>query len=195
MRPARAAHVLLGIAGMLVAFLAIHQANRKPPMNSMPGSDAPAVVRTDFSDSAAWQAIRAAIVEIPSDLRSGIEIMHAMNAASGGDVSGYDRPLELVNIVNDRRYADRTPEEVLELLAKDSRFPCLFIADRQTISSPDHPVLVVDLSHPRGRTFRAIPSEVGAIACNLSIANMGWEDFANHVDRDGVFRGFPRPTP
>lgn len=41
-----------------------------------------------------------------------------------------------------------------------------------------------------GRTFRALPSEVNGIESNLSIANMDWEDFAESVDDDGVFRGF-----
>jgi hypothetical protein len=28
---------------------------------------------------------------------------------------------------------------------------------------------------------------------NLSVSNMGFEEFADKVDQDGVFRGFPEP--
>jgi hypothetical protein len=37
-----------------------------------------------------------------------------------------------------------------------------------------------------------LPSQIQAIENNLSIANMDFEDFADSVDADGVFRGFPR---
>ena len=57
------------------------------------------------------------------------------------------------------------------------------------LSDPDHPILVVDLLEGGSRTFRTIPSQVWSIGSNLPIANMGWEDFADHVDERGVFRG------
>jgi Domain of unknown function (DUF6924) len=77
----------------------------------------------------------------------------------------------------------------------------LFIADSISLSSPDHPVLVVDLSDTflsvaefpeiAGRTpFRCIPSELWSVDNNLNIANMDWEDFAGSAGEDGVFRGF-----
>jgi hypothetical protein len=50
--------------------------------------------------------------------------------------------------------------------------------------------LVVDLYSDRGRKFRAVPSQVNGIQSNLSIANMDWEEFADNVDEDGIFRGF-----
>ncbi|GAB4214988.1 MAG: hypothetical protein OHK0012_14070 [Synechococcales cyanobacterium] len=60
-----------------------------------------------------------------------------------------------------------------------------------TLSNPEQPILVVDLIHEPGRTFRVIPGEIWAVENNLSIANMDFHDFANSVDPDGVFRGFP----
>jgi hypothetical protein len=39
--------------------------------------------------------------------------------------------------------------------------------------------------------FRAVSSPVQGIENNLSIANMDFEEFAEAVDEDGVFRGFP----
>jgi hypothetical protein len=67
----------------------------------------------------------------------------------------------------------------------------LIVADRTAISLPDHPLLIVDLIEERGRTFRAIPSQIQSIENNLSIANMDFEEFADAVDASGVFRGFP----
>ncbi len=73
---------------------------------------------------------------------------------------------------------------------KDSSHSFAFIADRLTIADPERPVLVVDLSHEPGRTFRVIPSQMWAIENNLSHANMEYSEFADNVDPDGVFRGF-----
>jgi len=77
----------------------------------------------------------------------------------------------------------------------------LFIADSISLSSPDHPILVVDLSDTflsvaefpeiAGRTpFRCIPSELWGIDNNLNITNMDWDDFAKAAGNDGAFRGF-----
>jgi hypothetical protein len=68
----------------------------------------------------------------------------------------------------------------------------LFVVDRASITDPDFPVLVIDLHESRGRSFRAIPTQIQSIENNLSIANMDFEEFAEAVGRDGIFRGFPR---
>jgi hypothetical protein len=44
--------------------------------------------------------------------------------------------------------------------------------------------------HEPGREFRAVPRAVQAIENNVSLANMDFDDFANAVDDDGIFRGF-----
>jgi hypothetical protein len=56
----------------------------------------------------------------------------------------------------------------------------------------EHPVLIVDLFERSGREFRAIPSTVQSIENNLSLANMDFEEFAEAVDDDRIFRGFSR---
>jgi len=67
----------------------------------------------------------------------------------------------------------------------------VFIVDHIALTHPDHPIQVVDLYTEPGRVFRVIPSEMWAVQNNLSIANMDFEDFADAVDQDGIFRGFP----
>jgi hypothetical protein len=41
----------------------------------------------------------------------------------------------------------------------------------------------------RGRQFRTVAAVIFQIDSNLSIANMGFEEFAGLVDDGGVFRG------
>jgi hypothetical protein len=67
------------------------------------------------------------------------------------------------------------------------------VVDSVTIAHPDFPVLVIDLNSERGRGFRTVPSQVQAIENNLSIANMDFFEFADSVDKDGIFRGFREP--
>lgn len=67
----------------------------------------------------------------------------------------------------------------------------IFIADSVTMTSPDHPLLVIDLRHDGTHApFRSTPREVQSIENNLSLCNMDFFEFAEAVDADGVFRGF-----
>jgi hypothetical protein len=50
---------------------------------------------------------------------------------------------------------------------------------------------VIDALDEPGRTFRVVPSELWAVENNLSLSNMDFEEFAEAVDGDGVFRAFP----
>jgi hypothetical protein len=76
-------------------------------------------------------------------------------------------------------------------LPPSSQRPFVFLADSDAFSQPDYPVLVVDLLDEPGRTFRVDPSEAWGVENNLRLANMNFADFADAIDPDGVFRGFP----
>jgi hypothetical protein len=54
-------------------------------------------------------------------------------------------------------------------------------------------VLVLDAQDNPGRTFRVTATESWGVENNLSISNMDFFEFADAVDDDGVFRGFPAP--
>jgi hypothetical protein len=136
-------------------------------MDVFPKTDNSLVLRTDFADDLVWAAVSAAI------------------AAPVGDFRAY------VTFVDDRRYDGLTIEQLLALVPEGSNLTFIFLVDGETLRHPDHPVLVVDLFHQRGRSFRVIPSEMWGVENNLSLANMDWEEFADRVDQDGVFRGFP----
>jgi hypothetical protein len=94
--------------------------------------------------------------------------------------------------VSDPAFEDATWQQVKEAVPAETRgVSVLFIADATTLTNPDHPILVVDLTGGNGRLpFRCIPAELWGIDNNLNIANMDWEDFASAADRDGVVRGF-----
>lgn len=139
-----------------------------------PRTQHPAVVRTDFDNQDAWNVVCSLI-------RASVQLR---------DCTFY----AYVDFVELQEYRDLT---VAQLLLAFPHFPhdyehsFFFVVDRDALSSPDFPVLVVDLHESRGGTFRAIPTQVQSIQNNLSIANLGFEDFAQAVDQDGIFRGFP----
>lgn len=95
-----------------------------------------------------------------------------------------------MDFLNDVEYANLTREQVLELIPKNYNHSFIVIVDQTAISHPDHPLLVVDLYEGSGNEFRAIPSQIHGIENNLSIANMDFEEFAEAVDEDGIFRDF-----
>jgi uncharacterized protein DUF6924 len=137
-------------------------------VKKLPVTDHSLLLRTDFSDHAAWVALCEAAQE-PID-------------------EGFQARLECVS---DAAYEGLTVEQLIALTDGERTF--VFLADRTTLTHPERPILVVDLFDQPGRTFRVIPREMWGVENNLSLANMDYSDFADNVDQDGVFRGFPRP--
>lgn len=158
----------------------------------IPNTNNSPLIRSDFSDDAVWQAICSDLRKVDPVLRQALEMMKAMNPKMSEHVEDHGLPPLFVDIIDDPQYAGATTEQLLELVPPNTNRSCMYIVDRITISNPDHPVLVVDLQQ-RGRSFRAIPEEIQPIDNNLSIANMSWEEFADNVQQDGVFRGFEKP--
>src|SRR5258706_2523467 len=160
-------------------------------MKPLPETEDTLLVRTDFSDEGVWETICSEARMMDPDVRKALEFSNERTRAAGQPTG---RPLEELgtplHIINDQDCADATCEQVLSLLPPDSVHGFLFIADKVCMECSDHPLLVVDLYHERGRAFRAIPNQIFGIQSNLSLANMGWEEFADNVDDDGVFRGF-----
>ena len=137
-------------------------------MKPLPPSQAALVIRTDFSNDEAWEAIGAAILQ-PTEEGFGAQ----------------------VEFVDDGAYRGVTKEQLVKLIPQGDQRPFFFmIVDDVTVRSPEHPILVVDLWREPGREFRAVPAAVQAVENNLSIANMDFAEFAGAVDEDGIFRGF-----
>jgi hypothetical protein len=139
----------------------------------LPEYDYSLVIRTDFSDDAAWVEICRAIQEPQTE----------------------DEFQASVECISDRTCSGLAPEAIASVLPADSQRPFVFLVDSLTVSQPDRPVLVVDLLEKPGRSFRIIPSQAWGVENNLRLANMDFAEFAEFVGSDGVFRGFPEATP
>jgi hypothetical protein len=125
------------------------------------------MLRTDFSDDAAWEKLCAACQEPVGEFRA------------------------YLSCVSDLAFEGLTVEKLVQLARRGSPHGFVFVADRTALTRRHHPVLVVDLRRELGRTFRVIPSKMQSVENNLSIANMDFHEFADNVGKDGIFRGFP----
>ena len=136
-------------------------------MKPIPTTESAQIIRTDFSDQAAWESLTAAVREPPEPFIFNMEIL------------------------DERERSGAAVEQLLAALPEDYPHSFLVVADSVAMSQPGHPMLVIDLMEERGRQFRALAAQVPSIENNLSLANMGFEEFADALDEGGVFRGFP----
>jgi hypothetical protein len=129
------------------------------------------LVRTDYSDDAAWQAALSAATAV-------------YDADDFGRIGARLQPVESPELEH------LTPQD-LTRLPREDYLGELAVADTRTMQ--DQTVLFVDLNEFNqqvGRTFRSVPQQVEPIVANLSISNMDFVEFADRADADGVFRGF-----
>ncbi|MFL6074640.1 MAG: DUF6924 domain-containing protein [Mycobacteriales bacterium] len=133
-----------------------------------PGDLMSLVLRTDFSDDAAWDAVRAAI-------------------------DGHAGEYPDADYVDDPAYAGVTVEALVEADAaapERAKVTYLFLADATTMADPEHALLAVDLYIEPGRTMRVLPSCFSDVSVNVSLGNMDFAEFADNADEAGTFRGF-----
>jgi hypothetical protein len=140
-------------------------------MTSLPQPDdlTSLVLRTDFSDDAAWDVLQAAIGGFSAD-------RHA-------------------TYVSDPAYAGVTVQALVDADAAasdDDKLTYVFLADATTMADGEHLLLAVDLYTEPGRRFRLPPRWYAEVSDNLAIANMDFAEFADATDASGTFRGFDR---
>jgi len=157
-------------------------------------SEATPLIRTDFSDDAAWQSI----VE---EVSKPVDFDHPDNPDPGEDAYvPYIVPIDNAKYegVSGAALADQA-------MAADLMQGYVLLADARSMAEAGSGELTVDyvdlspyaaedaedFSTFPGRTFRCAVPEVASIEANLSIANMDFHEFADSVAPDGVFRGFP----
>jgi hypothetical protein len=124
------------------------------------------VLRTDFSDDVAWDALRAAIDELDE--------------------------YRFATFVSDPAFAGVTVRELVDIDAAagdDTKVFYLFLADAECMTDAEHRLLAVDLSTEPGRTFRLPPRWFVNVSANLSIANMDFAEYADLIDESGTYRG------
>ena len=163
-------------------------------MKPLPETEDTLFIRTDFSNADIWAKVCEKSRTPDPLVRQALELSHQINRQIGGKqlppMGDLQTPL---HVMDDREYDNATLDQITNAVspASCSLHGFLFIVDKMSIDHPDNPILVVDLlkAH-KGRTFRTIPTQVFSIQSNLSIANMDWEEFAENVDEDGIFRDF-----
>ena len=157
-------------------------------------SEATPLIRTDFSDDAAWQAI-------VGQVSKPVDFENPDNLDPGED--GY---VPYIVPIDDPQYEGVSGAALADqAMAADLMQGYVLLADARSMaeagSSGEVTVDYVDLSPYAaedaedfhtfpGRTFRCAVAEVASIEVNLSIANMDFHEFADGVAPDGVFRGF-----
>jgi hypothetical protein len=134
-------------------------------MLTLPDTDQCPLIRTDFSDEAAWQALCREMVKPVEDFRA------------------------YLHFVSDRAFDGATSAQLIAAGAARGR-SFLLVADHEAMHDPEQKVLALDLLDTPGRSFRFVPSVAWSVENNLSLANMDFFEFAQAVDEHGVFRGF-----
>jgi hypothetical protein len=126
--------------------------------------DAP-LIRTDFSNEAAWEDL--------------------LNAARTPSSEGF---LANLQIINDTHF-DGAAAQQIGHAAHETDHAVVFVADQTTMTHPDRPVLCLNASAPE-QMLRVVPTKLWSVENNLSLANMDFDEFAEAATADGVFRGF-----
>ena len=135
-------------------------------MLTLPATPATLVLRTDFSDDRVWDAIcQASLAASPEGFMAAL------------------------SFVSDPAFAGLSVEQVAAL-PSEARRSVLFLVDHVTVTHPERPLVAVDLHDEPGRWFRIVPAMMWGVENNVAW-NMFFREFADAVDPDGVFRGFP----
>jgi hypothetical protein len=128
------------------------------------------VIRTDFDDEETWE-----------------EVLAAMAEPWGGEFESTSY------VVNDREWDGATSETVKRAVPADSDLWVVFLADSETMTSPEHTLLAVNLDDDGGDAeFRILPNEASGMGVSLGLGNMEYEEWAEVAAQnvDGVFRNF-----
>lgn len=165
-----------------------------PRQLSMPPSTLPALIRTDFSDDAAWN-------NLVTDLLTERYIE---------DIS--DNMAAYVAPIDDRQYEGMTMGELLDMVpnldydpsdpdinwdAQPKHFPNepdrplhAYIVDARTFANPDRPILAVNFFLDHGQYFRLAAEAMVLVEANLSIGNLdfGGYDGGAEMEPDHIYR-------
>ncbi|OZM78577.1 hypothetical protein [Pseudonocardia sp. MH-G8] len=131
------------------------------PTTGLPETDLPPLLRTDFTDDAAWRALL--------------------------DEIGDDR----VTAIADPAHQGLSVPELVALVPGGSVHPVLVVADDRTFSSVGRSLLLVDVVEEPGRTFRvAVPDALRSVVGNLEISNSSFDDYldSDSFDHSGVYQ-------
>ncbi|MFG1808288.1 DUF6924 domain-containing protein [Streptomyces sp. NPDC049040] len=139
------------------------------------------IIRTDFSDETAWQAV----------------CEESLRPWGDGDYEPH------VHLVDDPVWAGATTDHVIAAVSADEDLSIVFLADRITMRNREHPLLAVAVLtrdecasdeefEAYGGSLRTACASIHDIHANLSIANLDFADLAEAARNDpaGIFRSF-----
>lgn len=94
----------------------------------LPDTEMGLVIRTDFSDQTAWEAVQV-----------------RLSAGYAKEYGGLGEDVPMLTLIEDQAYACLTPDQASRLVdeADDIERPVLFLADGATMSTVDQTLLVV----------------------------------------------------
>lgn len=136
-----------------------------PPRLDDDDPDASLLVRIDFTDDSAWEAL-------------------FVEASDSYGPDGFSASLVPVSV---KSFEGMSPTQLAQIPGSAR---AIFAADTTSMFGPEKTLIVVDREEEPGRCFRTILSEVWGPENNLRLANMDFSEFANAADAQGVFRGF-----
>ncbi|MEU6084805.1 hypothetical protein [Streptomyces sp. NPDC047108] len=141
------------------------------------------VVRTDYGDEAAWQAV---VEKLPGPW---------------GDEARF-------HLVDEPLWSGASPDAVMAAAAEDENLSVVFVADAVTMRSPLHAVLALTTEEedwdpepvldegrmvaPAPRRFRTVPAAVHAVNAHPALADMEFGDYVEAASRepDHIHRSF-----
>jgi len=140
-------------------------------MKKIPETKQTALVRTDFSDDAAWKKVCK-------------EATKEINGCAA-----------YLDFIDDKAFLGLDPKKIKSAIPKDYNHLLIFFADQKTFSEVNKTLLCIELGpESKYRSFRVAMKAMWEVENNLSIANMDFEDFVDPeqkaLDIDGVFHGF-----
>jgi hypothetical protein len=131
-----------------------------------PDSEYPLLIRTDFSSNTAWETIKTKVTSPDNEYEA------------------------VITFIDDRRFESLALEQLPSFETEQDKHDFVFIADSLSMHDKENTILCVDLAEDYGKSFRVIPSMLWAVANNLFITNMEFNEFAKAVDVNGIFKGF-----
>ena len=131
------------------------------------GGEVTLLVRTDFSDAGAWQALLDELGGVNERGRTEIDFER---------IQDEEPSLDSV-VIDDRAFESLQPGQVPALVPPGTQLTMVALADEVTMTDPARSLLVVDLHDTPGHAIRVPLNVVGAMACNLQIANMDFFEY------------------
>ena len=125
-------------------------------MPKLKGNENGLVLRTDFSDDAAWERLCKEMRQ------SWLELL--------------DEEDNCLEFVSDPRFDGWSTKRIKEATSNWVGQNHLFVVDAKTTNDQENRVLVIDLGEKPGRTARVLPSRVGPIFSELSTLNASWDE-------------------